>query len=271
MQQYEEFLEHINKYFEYDEVVTQGNIISAYDLINIIKNNMTILHDIIFEKKEDIKQLESFYQGTSLLEKVYHKLVKFKTPRIEFINQSYEGNNARIHIRFYPITIKKIHYFSLEICKDNNNDEIYLKDFNDLDQDREFVNYFHDVFLHTLQTLEYFFEVFKLSLPDIREIPDSHSDIKETIDDNFLRLEIKYGGYGHMQYNLSIVPSADPDNIYTRVWLEKPPLSSYVTDHKEELLKRIPINILDLKETTQKIITDHYARNNVDEQKLELK
>ena len=40
MKQYEEFLEKINSYFQYNEVISEGTIISAYDLLQIIKEEM---------------------------------------------------------------------------------------------------------------------------------------------------------------------------------------------------------------------------------------
>lgn len=47
MKQYEEFLEKINSYFQYNEVISEGTIISAYDLLQIIKEEMNKYNTIL--------------------------------------------------------------------------------------------------------------------------------------------------------------------------------------------------------------------------------
>lgn len=126
------------------------------------------------------------------------------------------------------------------------------------------------MFLDRLVTIENFAEIFKLSVPNMKEIPGD-VNVRETIDDDFLKLVITYDSYGDTRHNLSIVSSVDHDKIFERVWLDRPSLKKYVNEHEEEILKRIPINILDLKYSTQKIITDYYDKKNTNEHKLELK
>lgn len=67
-----------------------------------------------------------------------------------------------------------------------------------------------------------------------------------------------------------IDPSVDPDNIYSREWINHESIKDYVEKNRDELLKKIAINTLDLKETTQVIISNHYTKN-TNEHKLELK
>lgn len=268
MQQYEEFLKQINKYFEYDEVTTQGSIISAYDLIKILESRLRKLYDLIYEKKDFIQMIESYYHEKNLLKIIMNKINKTVTPQVELILTRYENDHAYIYIRFSNNTCEKINYNTLEICKESGTNELYFGEFSGIDKD--FVDYHRDVFLDRLVTIENFAEIFKLSVPNMKEIPGD-VNVRETIDDDFLKLVITYDSYGDTRHNLSIVSSVDHDKIFERVWLDRPSLKKYVNEHEEEILKRIPINILDLKYSTQKIITDYYDKKNTNEHKLELK
>lgn len=270
MEQYEEFLNRIKKYFDFDEVISQGTIINAYDLLCILQERIDILHSLIYEKKSFVKEIEDYYKGKNIFENLFQKITKKQTPKVDFVRQSYEKNRARIYISFQFYTCKMLDYRSLEICKENGTDELYFG--NPQNVDKEFVEYFREQFLHNLQTLEEFMDLYKLSLPNIQEIPTSGSEcIEEIIDDEFLKLRIVYDTFGMIGYNISIVPNIDQENIFERVWLDHSSLREFVVEHKTELLKRIPINILALKETTQKIITDYYSRNNIEEHNLRLK
>lgn len=267
MEQYDEFLEKIKKYYEYDEVITQGNIINAYDLIQVLKNRIGELHDLIFEDKDIRKKIDRYYRGANILDMVIRKITKLHIPKVQFINQGFEKNHARIYISFNYSTCQSIDYDCLEICKEKGTNELFIAN---SDVDKEFAEYLKDIILPNLQALEEFFDLYRLSIPDIKEIP-SNSVVNEIVDDEFLKLQISYNAYGGLNYKIFIVPSVDTDNIFERIWFDHPPLKAIVEENKIELLKRIPINILDLKDTTQKIISDYYAKNNTNEHKLELK
>lgn len=267
MKQYEEFLENLKSYFEYDEVVSQGNIISAYDLLCILKERISILHDIIYEKKDLIKEIEDYYKGKNIFEFLYKKIAQKQIPQVDFLNQRYENNRASIYIHFYSHTCYD--YTSLEICKEPGTNELYFGSLYSVDKD--FVEYFRETILQNLQILEDFVELFRLSLPNIKSVPGDEPSIEEIVADEFLKLRIAYDSYGNVTSKISILPTIDPENIYERIWLDHPSLKEFVSKHETELLKKIPINILDLKASTQKIVTDYYSRNNVDTHKLELK
>lgn len=267
MQQYEEFLKRIKKYFEYDEVITQGNIINAYDLIQVLKSRISELHNLIFENKDIIKKIDNYYKGEKILDMLIRRVTRLHIPKVKFINQNFENNHARIYISFNYNTCQNLNYDSLEICKERGTNELF---FADSDVDKEFAEYFKDIILPNLQALEEFFDLYRLTIPDIKEIP-SDFFIKEVVDDEFLKLQISYNAYGSLNYEISIVSSVDTDDIFERIWFDHSSLKEIVEENKVELLKRIPINILDLKDTTQKIITDYYAKNNTNEHRLELK
>lgn len=271
MQQYEEFLKKIKKYFEYDEVITQGDIINAYDLVTIIQSRLGKLHDLIYSNKDLKNDIERFYRGTNIIE-IIRKISKKSTPKVDFILKRCEQDSSRIYIRFYPDSCDTVDFTSLEICKDYNSDELYFGNSSyGYGTDKDFVEYFKDIFLSDLYYLEYFMEVFKLSQPSIEELPSGDYHVEEVIDDEFIKLKISYDTYGSVSSTISILPDVDPNNIYSRVWLDHPSLKEYVDEHKEEFLKRIPIDIINLNASTQKIVNDYYSCKNQLEHTLKLK
>lgn len=269
MEQYNLFLNKINEYYKYDEVVSNGSIINAYDLFNILAMSMKELHNLIYEKKELISLIENYYIKMNLWQTILGKLRKKTTPKVDFILQRFENNQASIYIRFYPATCESINYTSISICKDYGTKELYFDQLYGVDKD--FAEYFKELFLHNLEILEEYYNLFKLTITNIKEIPNGCDDITETIEDDFLSLKIAYDDYGNISKKISIVKSVDPDNIFNRTWLDHESLSEYVKKNEDELLKRIPINIFDLKETTQALITKYYANNNIQNKKRELK
>lgn len=273
MEQYEEFLNKIKKYFEYDEVITQGTIISAYDLIQIIKKTMGDLRSVIRnEENEFIKDVNEYYISQEKVGRFIKKLIKVNLAEVEYFFLRFKENHAELtmgvwlnHNRNTP------EHSRLKICKDHGSDELYFENSHNVDKD--FVEYFKETIIGNLQKIEYFYNLFKLSLPDIEEIPSYFNGykIQEEISDNFLRIVISYDVNGKVDYKISIDPSIDLNNIYNREWLNHESIREYIEKNEEELLKKIPINILDLKATTKQVITDYYAKENTQGQKLVLK
>lgn len=269
MQQYEEFLEHINKYFEYDEVVSKGTLISAYDLLKIITERMHEYFILICDNSDFKKAINDYYTVQVPFGKIFKKFKKVNTASVDYTQYRYEKNHAKAVIKFNGESFISSKY--IRLCKDTNTDELYFDTFSEID--KEFVEHFHDQILSDLQKIEELFYLFKLTNTNVEEIPYSSNQslIKEEISDDFLKLIISYDACGRVNSKIIIDPSVDPDNIYGREWLNHEPIKDYIAKHKDELLKKIAINVLDLKETTQKIITDYYAKKISDEHKLELK
>ncbi len=269
MNQYEEFLEKIKEYFAYDEVVSDGVIISAYDLINILREKMKELHSIIYDDKNYFVDLiEKFYTRQETYGVFFKKKRNVSLAKVDFISQTFQQGHSEFYVSLKDINYEKIDYDSLSICKDNGTEELYFRE--NYGVDKAFVEQFQDLILSDFEKLEEFYSLFQLTNPGINKIP-SDSCIKEEISDGFLKIVISYDVYGIFIRNIAIEKQVDFDNIYAREWVNYESLKDYVNSHSEELLKRIPINILNLKSTTQKIITDYYSKNNKEEQQLKLK
>ncbi len=263
MNQYEEFLTKINDYFQYAEVISKGNIISAYDLLAILHLRLMELYNIIYNKKDLYKKINAYYKNRNLPSFFLSRLVKAITPTVEFTNTQVEDGTARFYIRLKNSS----NYGHLEICKEYGTNNLYFKDTQEVDKD--FAEFFKEEILKLLQDIEEFYNIFKLSLPTNDNIPGSGA-IEEKIDDDFLSLVISYDTYGFLSYDISILKTIDLEDIYHRIWLDKESINDFVNRHVEELLKRIPIQISDLKDSTQKIVSDYYELNKSSLKELKL-
>lgn len=270
MQQYEEYLERIKKYFEYDEVIANENTISAYDLISILNCYLNNLHKIINDEEKIIADIEDYYSETKVLGKIFKKKYPVNLAKVDFILQRFDDGRASIYIRFKE---SKLNFTSMEICKEKGTDELYFSGTYSYGVDKEFVNHFKDTILTNLQSLEDFFDIFQLSLPNLNELPshESKNIIKQEIDDDFLKVTITYDTSGDLFYKVNILESIDKDNIYNREWLDHESIKEYVDRNMSELLKRIPVDIDKLELTTQKIISNYYMNCKEDVKTLKLK
>ena len=153
MKQYEEFLEKINSYFQYNEVISEGTIISAYDLLQIIKEEMN-KYNTILRNNLAFKNAINDFQTTQVPFGRFFK--RFKTVSIasvDYISFGFENNHARVVVKFNGESLFSSKY--IRICKDSETDELYFDRFSE--NDREFVDHFYQQILEGLKKTEELF------------------------------------------------------------------------------------------------------------------
>lgn len=223
---------------------------------------MSELADIEDKEDKELKQqIDDYYTHQVKFGKIIKRVKKERLVEVDFILQKYEKDHSEFVLKLKDYN-EKVGYMWLIICKEEGTNEIYFSD--NRRKDVSFVEYFKDIILYNLNKIEEFYNIFKLTYPDLKEFPRHGRDngIKEIIDDDFLKLEIIYDTRGRIHVMICIEPTIDQNKIYSREWMEHESIASYVNKNEEALLKRIPINIIDLKPSTQAIIIEYYNLKN---------
>jgi len=246
MEKYEVLLNEIKEYLNKDEINynTNNEIISAYDLYNIMNEELEGLRNITINSKINKK-----LRALSLLNLFSE----------QDFNSYTEGNDKTCTIFF-----QKSHSFEdfcnyLKVNKDNGINELYFsEDKNHCNKIfYNFVKNNYNLVLETLQTLENYVEL-------LGNLNFNVFDYKETqIDDSLFKVKLKINCTGVVEYEISILDNHELFEEYNKKWYKREGVYEFANKNAELVLKRIAISPYELEEPFKNLYDKHKEKENV--------
>lgn len=221
MDVYDSELKELDEKLSTQNVISDENVISVYDLYNILNKK--------FEKLRSVTQSHTIFSSKEIFNHKKYKEVMFG------INCDTSQITIFPNMRFDS---------SFHICKDHNNDEFYLAPH--YKTSRKFMNNF---------IIKYYDEIMY-----VFSVLEEYSPLVTTPLDSVFKcgkysFKIDVDGDGNV--NLKIIDDSKQMNLEEMVEKENHKLLS--EEVKLEFAKKIVVNIDLLNESLQKIITEHFA------------
>ncbi len=245
MDEYTRLLTRLGEYLTMPDVEMTDDVISGYDLYRIVDDKLQQLRAIEFDStfKDDINR-DSII--TRKIGRIFKRSAQIQGHKCNHERAEHDGKTGKITLSFDSPNSRFDEF--LEINKDIDSDEIY---FGSYKSNREFVEKYYDRLMDIFSTLEEFQKLYQNSI-------GLNGGSKSLVfSDSFLDMTFKYDTYGRIDIDLKISADEDRENMYHREWYKRKTLASFVTENRDEILKRIPINVSELDYTCQNIVKDY--------------
>jgi len=250
MDEYTKLKTEIDAYLEKEDVELTDQQISVYDLYNIVNNKLAELREICFNSKclKDINKNLKFGRLGSILRRETIRIYE----SCDEVTPRSNGKTSSIAFRLkYREHLLRSCW--IRICKDVNSDEIY---FDTTTTDKGLVAKYYDQISEMFTILEEFSSLYQGA------VGYRDKDVHQIFSDGFLTSDFSYDQLGRIEIDLNLTKEADPNNIYKREWFQRQRLSDYVEENKENLMKKIPVDIEKLNHTTKTIVEDYTKKLN---------
>lgn len=247
----QELNERIEKYFKNEDIQTNEEIISAYNLMSILKIEF-------MEARKAIKG--DYYQG--LINQNHNsKLTKLalsiknknnKESKENYLNYKCIGIVARTNEERAEAHLCFEGNRSLNLYRDFNSYDIYHEE----NIDYKFIHTNFDILNEYFNALEEFTKKTNMMINNFKYVEGiGYTDfISQTFSDGFLVLTLRYDNRAHVEINISV--NSDT-NLYEKSHYGRGSIASIVEARKNELLKKIPIKIDELDMTIQNIVKSY--------------
>lgn len=253
MDKYTELKEILKSYLEKTDIELTKEQISAYYLYKIVDEKLEKLRNVSFDQ-EIIKKIN---KGLSLrsIGKFFDKSNSIFYLKCQNLYVQCNMRTSILEFQFAP-SERNLDYKRrcLDIRKEVGIDEIY---FGSKMIDKQFVTKYFDEISEIFNVLEEFSALYQGGVGNVGK------DSKILFSDGFFDIVFHYDSYGRTDIDISIKKEIDPENIYYRNWFERQKLSDYVEENKEEILRKIPVNMNELNYTTNTIIKESTSKMNI--------
>lgn len=241
MDSYTKLLTSIDNKYSNGSVEQSENIISLYDLVTILQEEMEPLRKVKIGKE--------FQDKINADRTIFQRIGLFKKRAI--VNKKCTGGYTETGQTSSKISLcfeEKGQGLGTHIVlhKDFDSDEIYFADF--CVKDREFVErYISDIY-EIFAVLEEYGTLFPY------EEKKGRCGIKQDFSDGLLDVSVSLDNWGRV--STGIVPSKgnDPENLYTRTWYSRETISKHVDEMSEQILRSIPIEISGLDKVFRMLV-----------------
>lgn len=266
MNEYNRLMDRINKYFTMDDIKYSEEVISAYDLFKILTEKFSELHAIIYNN-ELKEQMNDFLLSEKKVGKLFKKIIKIQRRKVEYLLTSCKNGVSELSIKVIEQKIDGLYEYHTWIRKDLDSDQLY---YNHRDEEiQDLVDFFLSDIEKHLYTIEEFFKLIALENGNIKEVPEWRTNFPQVFSDSFLNIRITYDTYGKVNYDFSIDKSIDPNELFKREWINLECIKEFVNNNAEILLRKIPVRVEELNETSKAIIRE-YNEKKKNVRKLEL-
>ncbi len=239
MDEYNRLLERLNSFLSYEEVINNGEVISAYDYINLLRKE--------YNKTKKVSVNESLVnridRGYELIQKRKNRKEKY-IREIEYIESIEVFTGTKIS-RIRIVTSLGETY----ICRYNDTKEIYMTGHKLND---EFISKYLKEFNKLFDASEEYLKSHKDELDDVYNgvVCSSHSDGTVSVD-------IIYDSEEGVHYDIKL--EGDTEDTLNKEWLIRKSLKDIVNENEKGILKRIPVNVRDLPPLGLKV-TERYTK-----------
>lgn len=234
---YDVLLDEINSFLKQETVDPKNTlieIISAYDLYNIINNELSLLREISLNPE---------------LGKKFKKFNFFKGKEHFDVSLLTESNRTHIILGGKGL-------LTLSIFKDIDTNDIYFdEEENKYNKEMyKFVRKYYDLIMQTFQVLEEYHRVRRFKTKELVLYYD------------LFKVIMKYDDYGRVKLDLAITKKHKLYDEYSKKWYGRENISDYVERNKDEILKRLPVEPFALPESF-KTIYDKYNEKKYNKEK----
>lgn len=239
MDEYNRLLERLNSFLSYEEVINNGEVISAYDYINLLRKE--------YNKTKKVSVNESLVnkidRGYELIQKKENRKEKY-IKEIEYI-ESIEVLTGTKVSRIRIVTTSGETY----ICRNNQTKEIYTLGHK---LRNGFIEKYIKEFNQLFDASERYLENHKPEFDNI------FSGIEKTShSDGTLSVDITYDSEEGVHHKITL--NDDMENTLNKEWLLHKSLNTIINENEDKILKRIPVAIKDLPPLGQKV-TERYSK-----------
>lgn len=240
MDSYTKLMTSIDEKYSGEEVEQSENIISLYDLVKMLEEEM--------EPLRKLKLDDEFYNKINADRTVFQRIGLFRKKAV--VNQKCTGgytdtgeDRSKISVHFDNGKDLGTH---VVLYKDFGSDEIYFDDF--CLKDRGFVEkYISDIY-GIFAILESYGTLFPY------EEKKGRTGLSQEFDDGLLNIKVSLDTYGRVTPLILPVKGTDPDNLYARAWYSRETVSEHVNNMSEDILRRIPVEISSLNEVYKMLV-----------------
>lgn len=238
----------ILKKLDQDKITSARNIISLYDLIEILKMHFNEYKDIYEDLPNEVNKI-------NLKTKIYN-LFGTNLPLINSIRCNYYKIEDNNFYKYFPLLEvkfnddKKYAIFS----KINDNYGVVSEKNNQNQESLDFYNYHRNILNKYLDSMALFSENYPL-LPNLNaNWFDKNNNI--IIDDGFLYCEIDFNNLDHTNITFSkkddlLISFIRKDNVDRELY-------EYIEFYNKDLQKKIPVNINTLDPSIRYILKHYY-------------
>lgn len=257
MDEYNRLLSKINEYLEMDDVIFDGEVISAYDLYKCVEDKFLELKKIV-ENKELIKKINSEYLST------FDKILSLFSRSLPELDKRCRKSHVEIdddncNISFYFGSGMIPYSRCLEIIKERRSGALYFGEFDELDDDKKFLEKYFEEIMDIFDVLEEFYDLNQKPLGGFyksKSLREEHS-----FSDDFLKVTLRYDDYGRVSIGAEIEKDQDPNDIAKREWYGFEKLTDVIDGNLNLILKKVPIAVEDLNYTCKRIIGEKILKD----------
>jgi len=252
MDKYEELKGIIAEFVLRDEVVEDEETISAYNLFVLM---VTKFNDLVYAYEYAPKKICDM--ANEALKKKYGLGRGFKKNK----------NDIMLYERVMPFLNLEESKMSMLFWSDDNGRDKASRVSKDIGEANLYYDYNDrvddcvldacvDEIYMAFYIFEEFYELFKdAGVVKTLEREDAVSLIFSFEDFDY---KLKYSKHGKISANLSFNKDIDPKRVQNRQWYgDRLPISNYIEEYGDEILKRFPIKVSELDIVAQSIVWDY--------------
>lgn len=245
MEQYELIKTEIDKILNSNEVTYDGTYISAYELKNIISDELKNLYQIFDNETNIVKSINK----KNLISKLFNTQ---NLPKLDYI--CFETKEKGHQEMDFVFKERNNYTKVIRINKMPKNDNLFFNYDKITEKERNFVMKNIIYIINTFNIIEYYYENFEINIaPNYIK-----SDINQDFEYSILNISYKFQNSPKIIISLS---NKELNKTFNTDWLSRENLKNYTYKNINELLKRIPIKVEELNNSYQKIVNKTLNNN----------
>ena len=262
----------LNDYYQREDIVSNEEIISLYDLIKACDNVLGNFFEVI--RGYDLEnQINSKYQSlnSNLLKNIFHKKNNENNELIKDISSSINKENGDCSLCFsFNKPFGGGLYNFLTVNKNISTGDIYFNSNYLIEKKKQFVMANYDAIMQDLDTLEDFWNNFHIGFDgqikkgntfSSRILENDNNYAIQEFNDGFFKILLNYSGiYPSCYVTLS---NKEEEQVFYREWLTLSCLKKDFDNNKDMYYKKIAINVNELNSFFRKIVELNYEKEKV--------
>ena len=252
MSKYTEILEKVQGYLQDNNnpELKEGEI-TLYDLYSIVDETTKEL----YKEKEGEELLHKVNKENSIVKNV-GRLFKKKEICDRYTNILFSLDKEDVNMCFYGGFYSDSNF---DVYLDSESGELYTRRVEEADYKKEILDKHYDEILDILTSLEEYRKLTGLS-----ETYGEKEEIRQVIDDGFMKATIKLSYFGFLTLDIGISNSVDPDEVAQRDYYGKERIQSVINSNRETVAKNIVFDENELTSDYKKILNRRKKRKEDD-------
>jgi len=259
--------EQLDNILKKEEIKYDGNIISAYELRDIINIELNDAYNIFLNCSKEIEKINQKYKR--FINKFSRNSIYENLKNIIYrTNLNYETNNQYqlLTFEFIKNGYYKTIYKTISIAKEKQNEDCFLvKNFNSdnavTKKDLLFFRINLEYIINTLNTMIYYNEKYNISFFSGGIYTDN---LEQNVNYGIFNINFNFKGSPNKKEKIKITPlNCELNQTFYKLWLTNECLEDYTMKNLDELLKRIPIKIEELNPLYRQIVDKSLEKNKI--------